>query len=168
MELNYMVEELDISVDHRYFIKQALEANPDCKWKVVMMHYSPFSSVAKYQDYSNQNRQYWLEVFDEFGIDVVLNGHDHAYTRSYIVKNGQAQKTDAASVTNPDGTLYLTFSSASGSQYHDISPTEFAAKALQTYTPHISTINFTDNTFKLTVYDADSWEVLDTFEIIKE
>lgn len=168
MELNYMIEDIDISVEHRYFIKGVVEANQDCKWKVVMMHYSPFSSVAKYQDYSNQNRQYWLEVFDEFGIDVVLNGHDHAYTRSYIVKNGQPQKSDASSVTNPDGTLYVTFSSASGSQYHDISPTGFAAKALQTYTPHVSTINFTDTTFKLTVYEADSWNVLDEFEIIKE
>lgn len=167
MELNFMITDLDISVEHRYFIKSALEANPDCKWKVVLMHYSPFSSVAKYQAYSNENRSYWLEVFDEFGIDIVLSGHDHAYTRSHIVKNGQPQVSDAASVTNPDGTLYVTFSSASGSQYHDVSPTGFAAKTLQTYTPHISTINFTDNTFKLTVYEADTWNVLDAFEIVK-
>lgn len=168
MELNFMIETDDIMVDHRYFIKQTLEANPDCKWKIVLMHYSPFSSVAKYQDYSNQNREYWLQVFDEFGIDVVLNGHDHAYTRSYIVKNGQPQVSNAASVTNPDGTLYVTFGSASGSQYHDISPTGFAAKALQTYTPHVSTVNITENAFKLTVYEAETWNVLDEFEIIKE
>ncbi|MDY5542048.1 MAG: metallophosphoesterase family protein [Lachnospiraceae bacterium] len=168
MELNYMIETDDIMVDHRYFIKQTLEANPDCKWKVVLMHYSPFSSVAKYQAYSDQNRSYWLQVFDEFGIDVVLNGHDHAYTRSYIVKDGQPRVSDVSSVTNPDGTLYVTFSSASGSQYHDVSPTGFAAKCLQTYTPHVSTINFTDHTFKLTVYEADTWNVLDEFEIVKE
>ncbi|MDD7024869.1 MAG: metallophosphoesterase family protein, partial [Oscillospiraceae bacterium] len=168
MELNYMITDVDISLEHRYFIKGAIEANPDCKWKIVLMHYSPFSSVAKYQDYSNENRSYWLQVFDEFGIDVVLNGHDHAYTRSYIVKDGQPRVSDVSSVTNPDGTLYVTFSSASGSQYHDVSPTGFAAKCLQTYTPHVSTINFTDHTFKLTVYEADTWNVLDEFEIVKE
>ena len=84
-----------------------------------MMHYSPYSSVEKYQKYANENREYWLKVFDENDIDVVLNGHDHAYTRTYIIKNGQPQVTDATSVTNPDGTLYLTFGSASGSQYHE-------------------------------------------------
>lgn len=51
------------------------------------MHYSPYSSVEKYQKYSNENREYWLKVFDENDIDVVLNGHDHAYTRTYIIKN---------------------------------------------------------------------------------
>ena len=168
MELNYQIEDIDILVDHKYFIEQTIAANPDCKWRVVLMHYSPFSSVAKYQDYSDQNREYWLQVFEEYDIDVVLNGHDHAYTRSYMIQGGQPQKSDATSVTNPEGILYVTFGSASGSQYHDVNPTGYAAKTLQTYTPHVSTVNFTQNSFKLTVYDANSWEVLDSFEIIKE
>ena len=167
MELNYMIETDDILIEHGYFIKQAIEANPDCKWKVVMMHYSPYSSVEKYQKYANENREYWLKVFDENDIDVVLNGHDHAYTRTYIIKNGQPQVTDATSVTNPDGTLYLTFGSASGSQYHDVSPLSVAAKCIQNNHPQMSTLNITDSSFKMTLYDADTWEVLDQFEIVK-
>jgi len=168
MQLNYQVEGVDILLDHRYFVAGALEANPDCKWKVVIMHYSPFSSTEKYQDYSNENRDRLMEVFDEFGIDAVFAGHDHVYTRTPIIKAGQLMTGDVASVTNPDGTLYVNFSSSSGSQYHVPAPNPFGLRVLQTNTPHISTLNFTDTRMKLTVYEADTWNVIDEFEIIKE
>jgi len=133
-----------------------------------MMHYSPFSSVEKYQNYGNENREDLMIAYEEVGIDLVLAGHDHLYTRTHIINNGQIYASDASSVTNPDGTLYLTFSSASGSQYHDPVANPWAAKVLQTKTPHVSSLKFTDNKMKLEVYDAESWEVIDTFEIIKE
>ena len=166
--LNYEIDGIDIQLDHLYFMQEVIEANPDCKWKVAMMHYSPFSSVAKYQDYGNENREDLMIAYKEAGIDVVLAGHDHAYTRSHIINNGQIIASDASSVTNPDGTLYLTFSSSSGSQYHDPMENPWAAKTIQTRTPHVSSMKFTDNKMKLEVYDAQSWEVIDTFEIIKE
>lgn len=166
--LNPNIEGIDVRVDHLYFMREVIEDNPDCKWTVAMMHYSPFSSVEKYQSYGNDNREHLMIAYAEAGIDIVLAGHDHVYTRTHIINSEQAHASDASSVTNPDGTLYLTFSSSSGSQYHDPIDNPWAAKVIQTRTPHVSSMKFTDNKMKLEVYDAESWEVIDTFEIIKE
>jgi alkaline phosphatase D len=54
-------------------------------WIVVQMHQSALSS-------STDNgcdagiRQAWLPLFAKYGVDLVLNGHDHDYERSYPVR----------------------------------------------------------------------------------
>lgn len=99
-------------------------------------------------------------MFDENDIVMVLNGHDHAYTRTYIIKNGQPQVTDATSVTNPDGTLYLTFGSASGSQYHDVSPMFCGSQVYSNNHPQMSYAEYHRQQLKVHLYDANTWEVL--------
>ena len=49
-------------------------------------------------------------------------GHDHVYVRSNMMKGMKvSQETkDLTSVTDPEGILYLTANSASGSKYYDI------------------------------------------------
>ena len=69
-----------------------------------MFHHSIYSSADHSDDLDILERRTALTpIFDNYDIDVVLMGHDHCYTRSFIMKNGAAT-TDAAqgsSVTNP-------------------------------------------------------------------
>ncbi|MFR8873728.1 MAG: hypothetical protein ACLVHV_09875 [Oscillospiraceae bacterium] len=55
-----------------------------------------------------------VPLFQELDIDVVLMGHDHVYTRSYMM-DGLTPMTDASiydsenydSITDPEGILYV-------------------------------------------------------------
>ncbi len=165
------------TAEHKAFMEEAIAANPDARWKVVSFHHSVYS-VANHAVEGDilQRREELTPVFDELGIDVVLMGHDHVYVRSNIMKGMQVvtDTSNLQSVTDPDGVLYVTANSASGSKYYNIKTdisTEFVAKMDQSKQRSISNIEVSENEFKITtyLYDAnnDDWAVLDTFAINK-
>ena len=165
------------TAEHKAFMEEAIAANPDARWKVVSFHHSVYS-VANHAVEGDilQRREELTPVFDDLGIDVVLMGHDHVYVRSNIMKGMQVvtDTSNLQSVTDPDGVLYVTANSASGSKYYNIKTdisTEFVAKMDQSKQRSISNIEVSENEFKITtyLYDAnnDDWAVLDTFAINK-
>ena len=165
------------TAEHKAFMKEAIKENQDVRWKVVVFHHSVYS-VASHSVESSilKRREELTPVFDDLGIDVVLMGHDHVYVRSNMMKGMKvSQETkDLTSVTDPEGILYLTANSASGSKYYDIKTnisTDFVAKMDQSKQRSISNIEVNENEFKITtyLYDAnnDDWAVLDTFAINK-
>jgi 3',5'-cyclic AMP phosphodiesterase CpdA len=55
-------------------------------WIIVQMHQDALSS-SKYGNGSDLGlREAWLPLFDRFGVDLVLCGHDHDYERSWPVR----------------------------------------------------------------------------------
>ena len=82
------------------YIKDKLR-NSTAKWKIVTCHHSVFSP-AKGRDFEFA-RKYWKPLFDEYGVDLVLNGHDHTYARGHI----PIKSTDNDKLTNFN-TLYVT------------------------------------------------------------
>ncbi|MFJ5989608.1 purple acid phosphatase family protein [Lentzea sp. NPDC092896] len=53
----------------------------------------------------------WAPLFDQYQVDLVLNGHNHVYERTDPIKAGKGtKKADIKSVINPvkDGTTYIT------------------------------------------------------------
>lgn len=82
------------TAEHRQFIEQAVEANPDCKWRFVTMHQDIYGSAEHSNEPEITNLRYELvPYFEEFDIDVVFTGHDHAYSRSYILNGGNKSNT---------------------------------------------------------------------------
>nr|WP_269328130.1 metallophosphoesterase family protein [Kineosporia mesophila] len=98
----------------------------DAKYKVLVYHHSIYSPASHAKDADNKVRRVdFPTTFSKLGVDLVLQGHDHAYTRSYLIKNGAKADADeqpgAADVyPGPGGVLYVTANSASGSKYYDI------------------------------------------------
>ncbi|MEU6006240.1 metallophosphoesterase family protein [Streptomyces sp. NPDC047453] len=99
----------------------------EAKWKVLVFHHAMYSPAAHAKDADAKVRRNDLPAaFSKLGVDLVLAGHDHAYSRSYILKNSEKQNKDeqpgAADVyPGPGGVLYVTANSASGSKYYGIS-----------------------------------------------
>lgn len=82
------------TAEHRQFIEQAVEANPDCKWRFVTLHQDIYGSAEHSNEPEITNLRYELvPYFEEFDIDAVFTGHDHAYSRSYILNGGQKSNT---------------------------------------------------------------------------
>ncbi|WP_433079421.1 fibronectin type III domain-containing protein [Dactylosporangium sp. CA-052675] len=98
----------------------------EAKWKVLVYHHAIYSPADHAKDGDNKTRRVdFPTVFSNLGVDLVLQGHDHSYSRSYEIKNGAkanpAEQPGAADVyPGPGGVLYVTGNSASGSKYYDI------------------------------------------------
>jgi purple acid phosphatase-like protein/calcineurin-like phosphoesterase family protein len=96
------------------------------KYTVLVYHHSIYSPADHANDADNQKRrQDFPTAFSNLGVDLVLQGHDHSYSRSYVIKNGQkanpAEQPGATQVTQgPGGVVYVTANSASGSKYYDL------------------------------------------------
>ncbi|GAA2214122.1 hypothetical protein GCM10009850_095860 [Nonomuraea monospora] len=109
-----------------YVTKVIDEHGDDAKYTVLVYHHSIYSPASHANDSDNiQRRKDFPAAFSNLGVDLVLQGHDHAYTRSYLIKNGQkanaAEKPGAAQVTQgPGGVVYVTANSASGSKYYNL------------------------------------------------
>ncbi len=93
---------------------------------VLVYHHAIYSAADHANDADNiQRRTDFTTDFSELGVDLVLQGHDHVYSRSYAIKNGQkanpAEQPGATSVVaGPGGVIYVTANSASGSKYYDL------------------------------------------------
>jgi len=104
--------------DHEEFIADACEANPDIRWKLVFSHYSPYNSYEEYMEKGQEMRPYFLKFADDYDIDAVLCGHNHCYMRSYFINGDGTWQDYENPAVDPEGTLYLTLGSSSGSLYH--------------------------------------------------
>ncbi|MCU1418065.1 MAG: metallophosphoesterase family protein [Schumannella sp.] len=98
----------------------------EAKYTVLVYHHAIYSAASHAKDADAKVRRVdFPTTFSNLGVDLVLQGHDHVYTRSYEIKNGAKANADeqpgAADVyTGPGGVIYVTANSASGSKYYDI------------------------------------------------
>ena len=59
-------------------------------WIIVQMHQCAASSSVTGNGSDLGIRQEWLPLFDRYQVDLVLNGHDHDYERSFPVRGADA------------------------------------------------------------------------------
>ncbi len=157
---------------NRRIIKNACKAYPDAEWRVLMMHHSPFDARGA-DDIGNKfARQTVVPFIDEFDIDICLSGHDHYYSRSHIIRDGKVTDDIIKNgvYNNPDGTLYLTQNSSSGSNYSGIGDeiSEFCNFAMQERRATYSIVNVVGDTLTVKSYHSDTNELFDTITIQKD
>lgn len=80
------------------WVEKLLANNPNT-WTIVVMH-QPIYSTGKDRD-SKKYQDLFLPIYDKYSVDLVLQGHDHAYGRSYKLKNGIKVNDDQK------GTVYV-------------------------------------------------------------
>src|SRR3954462_14678263 len=113
---------------HIGYITSVVNAHKaEAKFTVLVFHHAIYSPAAHANDGDNKVRRVdFPTAFSNLGVDLVMAGHDHSYSRSYAIKNGQkanaAEQPGAATVSKgPGGVIYVTGNSASGSKYYDLS-----------------------------------------------
>lgn len=153
-------------------MKKAVASNPDAAWKVVVFHSDIYGSGQPHADTdATTNRIIFAPLMDEFDIDVCLTGHDHTYSRSYQVQDGNVIDYDLSkgSVNNPEGTLYITTGSGSGSKYYNLlnyTP-YYIAERTNACLPSFSTIDFSSGAMTIKTYDYNGNKYADDFTITK-
>ncbi|GAA0313352.1 hypothetical protein GCM10008931_01210 [Oceanobacillus oncorhynchi subsp. oncorhynchi] len=163
--------------EHVQFLEETMEetANQEFDWKVLMFHQSIYAAGKQSESEDVPiRRDVLVPAIDEAGIDVVLMGHDHAYARTHQMHNFEPvedvefEDENQTVAVNPEGTLYITSSSASGSKYYDlVEEYDYLAFREQFYVPTFSHINFTEDTFTMTSYRQDTMEEFDSYTIKK-
>ena len=64
----------------------ATRANRDIDWIVVCMHQVAISTVDKFNGADLGIREEWVPLFDQYGVDLVVCGHEHHYERSHPIR----------------------------------------------------------------------------------
>ena len=153
-------------------MNKAVASNPDAKWKVVIFHSDIYGSGQPHADTdAATNRIVFAPLMDEFNIDICLTGHDHTFSRSYQILDGNVVDYDisSGSVTNPDGTLCITTGSGSGSKYYNLlnyTP-YYIAERTNACLPSFSTIDFSSGSLTIKTYDYNGNKYADDFTINK-
>ncbi len=214
--------------EHKQFMEQAVAANTDCKWRIVSMHQDIYGSAEHSNEPEITNLRYELTpYFEANDVDMVLTGHDHAYSRSKMLLGGTASEltksysddefdselekdmdtngdttttltvapgniqstttdeadqkylsylnaimdadaveevtTKSEAVINPEGILYMTAGSSSGSKYYDLVPRmqTYVAARWQEDVPTYSIIEVNGDTLSINTYRTDTNEKID-------
>lgn len=217
--------------EHEKTIQEAIASAPDAAWRVVTIHQDIYGTGLDHSDTDGMIlRTQLTPIFDEYDIDVVLQGHDHTYSRSKLLYgDGQTHGSyefqlnadgsdydwdhaynttnntqiplspadgDTAgeallnnfqadnkcytietavgnTVTNPNGTLYMTANSASGSKFYELisAQQDYIAERSQNWLPSWSVITLSETSFSIDTYqltaDGKTEKIDSTFTINK-
>lgn len=167
---------------HAAFIRDAVKKHGQSRWKIAMMHHSIYGSDIP-RSATIELRENLYTVFDKYGMDIVLSGHDHIYVRTHFMRKNQvvhplekfpARSTPpieipAGAVIKPKATLYLAAASSSGSKYYDPASQSFyyLAERLAPYVPMFSQINITNTSLEIISYRTDTMAAADSFAMVK-
>ncbi len=156
---------------NRRVIKNACKAYPNAQWRVVMMHHSPYSADSEDEFANGVTRDTVVPFIDEFDIDICLSGHDHLYSRSYMMKGGEITEDVCVNgaYKNPTGALYITQNSASGSNFSGVGDeiSEFCEFTMQENRTTYSIVEIKDGKLTVTSRYSDTNDVFDTVTIEK-
>jgi hypothetical protein len=73
-------------------LRQA-RADAAIDWIVVCMHQVAISTASNFNGADLGIRQQWLPLFDKYGVDLVVGGHEHHYERSLAIRGQQQNQT---------------------------------------------------------------------------
>ncbi|MBR5515515.1 MAG: fibronectin type III domain-containing protein [Clostridia bacterium] len=122
---------------HKAFMEKAINNYTtyygEPTWTIAVFHQPIYSQGVRAEyEFTVAQRNELAPVLSELGVDVVLTGHDHVYTRAYMM-NGTTVKDDSGIYTAVNGdsygsiydpadgdVFYLTVNSGSGSKYYNL------------------------------------------------
>jgi len=113
---------------------QAAAIDPAIRWTVVYFHRPPYSSGVHGSDLAV--RAAWGALFETYGVDLVISGHDHHYER-----------------TTPQGSVVYVVSGGAGAPLRAVGSSAFTALARSTF--HFVEIDVTAYELAIEARDAD-------------
>lgn len=147
------------------YLEQKLKTSED-KWIIVTCHHSIFSP-AKGRDFE-YGRKNWKPLFDQYNVDLVLNGHDHSYARGQVAEMDNVVKQEEINQT-----IYVTSVSGPKQYKQDYEQLKSYIKngyqldKSGNYVQFFQVVTIDQNKLTYVAYTATGKEY-DRFEIIKD
>ncbi|MCJ8014636.1 phosphodiester glycosidase family protein [Paenibacillus sp. KQZ6P-2] len=98
--------------EQQQWLEQDL-SNTTKKWKIAIFHRGPYGSIYD----TEEIRRLWAPVLEKHQVDLVLNGHDHIYLRSYPMMNNQITE-------DGKGTTYV-IAGSTGPKFYSLTKREW-------------------------------------------
>ncbi len=116
--LNSYASPTQVSTDQVNWLNETLANTPPDKWKIVMFHQNVYYSGG----HGNATTliEYWVPLFDQYHVDIVIQGHTHHYHRTKPLYNNTIVDSYR------EGTMYLT-NGCWGAPFHDYVPQLYSA-----------------------------------------
>jgi 3',5'-cyclic AMP phosphodiesterase CpdA len=111
-----------------------------CRWRFVAFHHPPYTGGNYACDERIQRTL--VPVFEATGVDVVFNGHDHTYQRTYPLRGGQI-------VAPEEGVLYIVTGAGGANLYHIRQPRPAFIAACDDQHYSFSQVTIADDTLHL-------------------
>ena len=127
------------------------------RWTIIAIH-QPFYSTGEDRD-NPHLRKLFIPILDKYSVDLVLQGHDHTYGRTYKLRNG------IKVADNQEGTVYIVSISGTKSCSINKSYKELMAK-IGTGRQLFQVINVDKNCLLYESFNAMG-ELYDSFELKK-
>ncbi|MEJ5997991.1 fibronectin type III domain-containing protein [Corynebacterium sp. H130] len=191
LDSNHVFDDLDADAQ---FVQDTIAAHGgDKDWTIVTFHHPPYSQAwHQIDDNIKYMRAHLVPKLNEMGVDLVLSGHDHIYTRSHMIKDGQPvipEKKAAPGDVYVQGdkeTMFITANSATGTKFYDFYSPEgdypgitredadkwgltqpYTAYWDQQYSPNYTDIQVSANELKVVVKDVATMGEVDSFTLVK-
>jgi predicted phosphodiesterase len=156
------------------FVKSDLAkaaSNSNIDWIIVYMHKPMYTSPSHHAGESTM-RDKIHPLLDQYGADLVIYGHNHAYERSYPIKYDTSTpstpiitSTSKASYNDPQGQIFATVGTAGESIYHYSSKSSYIVTQYEGY--GFLDINISGSTLVAKFYSNSDGSVKDQFTITK-
>jgi hypothetical protein len=73
--------EIPEDTDQYNWLITTLQANQNKRWKIITFH-KPFYTIGPHIGEMDDYFTTWWKAFDDYGVDLILTGHDHMYERA--------------------------------------------------------------------------------------
>jgi Calcineurin-like phosphoesterase len=187
------VDDNATSAQHIFVEESLKNASSDSSidWIIVAMHKQMYGSPSRALDISNalqiDVRDAYHPLFQKYGVDLVLYGHNHYYERTYPLNFSSDEENDddddsdvpfittreAISYVNPDGQIFITVGTGGQSIF------EFTDRQPYVVSQFNEGFGFLDISITTTddgggkrlvgtFYDNDGGEIQDQFTVIKQ
>lgn len=124
------------------------------KWKIAMFHRGPYGSIYD----TVEVRDLWAPVLEKYNVDLVLNGHDHMYLRTHLMKDKQVS-------TDGHGTTYV-IAGSSGSKFYSLTPRDWQKVTDEEQTQMYASVEITGDELRM-VTKTVSGRMVDEFILSK-
>ena len=134
------------------------------------MHHALFSQGNNYTDDDViLLRKDLAPVFGELDVDAVFSGHDHTYSRSYLMRGGEIVPYEGRrAVRGPNETLYVSLNCSTGAKFYDLEDAQpYTAFCEQTYRAALTRVNITPRRLAITTWEPDTGVEIDSFTLLK-
>lgn len=179
---------------HAKFVNDTIaNSGAEADWVVVGIHQAPFSQGKHYTDSDVVRlRNELTPKLSEAGVDLVLSGHDHIYTRTHLMNGFNpvipegASKSGDVLIPEDGEVLYVTSTTATGGKYYDFQDKygdthpnireerardlahDSTARWRQDYNPDYTNIEVSPTELKLTTYNINTPYVVDQVTLKKK
>lgn len=136
----------------------------DKEWKIVLLHIGIYVQKVR----GNHTKEIFGDLIDKYGVDLVLEGHDHTYMRTYQMYGGEPVNDKKQNYKKGKGTVYSIIGSAALKRYETTEEHPWTAvlAALPKETPSYTVVSFDSGKIDFITKLTDG-TVIDEFVISK-